>query len=183
MKILTFSHHFPKGHPKASQPTWFVESILNAILRTPDDKLNLDDIMPAARDYVNDFQLIANERQKHTTIRAGSRWKAGDMASLRIWSGAPYRSKQIEFAQVEIKRVWDIEIWTRGVGVSIGLPEIRGIQMRLLPLCEVAANDGLDCRDFEDWFNVHPKNKRQVFTGQIIAWSDKIDYTPSIINS
>jgi hypothetical protein len=97
------------------------------------------------------------------------------MASLRVWSDKPYRSKQIEFAQVQVKKVWPVEIWT-GDRMSIGFPDIPGSQMRLLPLCEVAENDGLDCRDFEAWFNIHPKKKRQIFTGQIICWSDSIEY-------
>lgn len=31
MKVLTFSRQFPKGHPKAGHPTWFVEKVLNSI--------------------------------------------------------------------------------------------------------------------------------------------------------
>jgi hypothetical protein len=171
MKVLTCSRYFPKGHPKKGQPTFFVESIFNSLY----PGIGLDNIADPIRELVNDFALIANVRPKHHTIRAGSRFKPGDMASLRVWSDKPYRSKQIEFAQVEVKKVWPVEIWT-GDRMSIGFPDIPGSQMRLLPLCEVAENDGLDCRDFEAWFNIHPKKKRQIFTGQIICWSDSIEY-------
>lgn len=176
MRVIPFSRHFPKGHPKAGQPTWFAESILNAIMRTSDGVLNINNIMLDMRDFVNDFQLIANERQKHHTIRAGSRWKAGDMASLRVWSDKPYRSKQIEFAQVEVKRVWEIEIFEDHLfieGFNIGPfhPLLDWVKL-------IAQNDGLTPIDFYDWFSIQPKKKENIFRGQIICWSQKINYTP-----
>jgi hypothetical protein len=173
MKVLTCSRHFPKGHPKAGQPTWFVESILNSILRQSDGSLSLDDIMPAARPYVNDFQLIGGELYKHHTIRAGNRWKSGDMASLRIWSGMPYRSKQIEFAHVEVTKVLDVEIIIETGTIAI---IINGKVNGGLSYPKIARNDGLEYIDFVNWFNIHPKKKDQVFRGQIICWRDKIDY-------
>lgn len=176
MKVLTFSRHFPKKHSKEGKPTFFIEQTLNAVLpRGENGIINRNDINPAILPLINDFVLLAGEHRKYHTIRAGSRFKPGDMASLRVWSGAPYRSKQIEFAQVEVKKTWEIEIWLRD-RITIGFPEIPGVQLRLLPLCEVAENDGLECRDFEAWFRLHPKKAGKVFTGQIICWNENINY-------
>jgi hypothetical protein len=99
------------------------------------------------------------------------------MISLRVWSDKPYRSKQIEFAQVEVKKVWDVEIWPlTGRSMSIGFPVISGKEMRMIPICDVANNDGLECNDFIDWFAIHPKKSEDIFKGQIICWDNSIKY-------
>lgn len=151
MKVITFSKQFPKGHPRAGEPTHFVQKVLHALC-TPKCKPITSIGWPP----------------KFHTIRAGSRWKAGDMASLRIWSGAPYRSKQIEFAQVEVKKVWTIEInhfWF-----------INNFICEHEKIVKLAGNDGLEYNDFIRWFNIHPKKKGETFKGQIITWNDKINY-------
>lgn len=173
MKVLTFSKAFPKGHPKAGQRTHFVEQILNLVMpRGENGIINKDDIAPEILPFINDFVLLDGAARKHHTIRAGSRWKVGDMASLRIWSGKPYRSKQIEFAQVEVKRVWPVTI----IIDDIFNPICSGD--KILPAGLVARNDGLESDDFVNWFKGHPKKEVVIFTGQIICWSDAIDYTP-----
>ncbi len=180
MKVLTFSRHFPKGHPKAGQPTWFVEQVLNVILPRP-LSIGLSEFPAAARDYINDFFVIDGQLKKHHTIRAGNRWKVGDMASLRVWSDKPYRSKQIEFAQVEVKKVWDFvlrPIKENGEINTYGFINEDLVTEQLAK--EIANNDGLLVEDFDSWFC--PDGTKfilslPIFTGQIICWSDKIDYT------
>jgi hypothetical protein len=173
MKYIMCSRHFPKGHPKAGLPTYFVEKILNCFrenFQLPDSfKQWIDNYATLLKgeDYL---KAVAIKELKHHTFRPNSRFNPGDMGSLRVWSGAPYRSKQIEFAQVEVKRTWSIEIsefWF-----------INGNIMEHDQVETLAKNDGLDYVDFVNWFAIHPKKKEQVFTGQIIAWSDEIDYTP-----
>jgi hypothetical protein len=180
MKVLTFSRHFPKGHPRAGEPTWFVERVMAGI----------------AEDYYPNYQMPKDFTQydwhqyynctvlKRHSIRAGSRWKPGDMASLRVWSDKPYRSKQIEFAQVEVKKEWAIEIYQHkeywefklnGKKVGWDLPEQTNIDDFV---DQLAANDGLTTPDFLNWFSIHPKKQASVFRGQVICWSDKIDYSP-----
>lgn len=169
MKVLTFSTAFPKGHPKASQPTYFVEKILRTI---HDGQMIFDNIPHELQPLIDDYELVSGIYSKHHTIRAGARWKPGDMASLRIWSDKPYRSKQIEFAQVEVKKVWPVTI----IIDDIFNPICSGD--KVLPTCIIAKNDGLECDDFVKWFMIHPKKAGAIFTGQIICWSDAIDYTP-----
>lgn len=163
MKVLTFSRHFPKGHPKAGQPTWFVEKI----------EACLADIIPGwemSKTFtLHEWDAYYNcILPKGHTIRAGSRFKPGDMVSLRVWSDKPRRSKQIEFAQVEVKKVWEIEInafWF-----------IDGRIMEHNQVVELAKNDGLAYEDFVNWFKIHPKKNSDGFQGQIICWDQSIDY-------
>jgi hypothetical protein len=83
MKVIIVSKVFPKKHPSAGYPTYFVQKILNSLL-------------PKKYKPITE---IGNP-PKHHTIRAGHRWKVGEMASIRVWTGLPYRSKQNEIVQV-----------------------------------------------------------------------------------
>jgi hypothetical protein len=176
MKVLTFSRHFPKGHPKEGQATCFVEKTLRT-LSIPDywDKFyewNEEKPIELLKEFASKF-YYPTIGEKHHTIRSGSRLKADDMASLRVWSGAPYRSKQIEFAQVEVKHTWDIEIYATGFILEM---KVSGVLLDKEGQERVALNDGLNLIDFYNWFKIHPKKTGLRFTGQIISWSDKPDY-------
>lgn len=92
MKVLTCSRFFPKGHPKAGQPTHFVEKIEACLADTiPGWEMSKTFALHDWEPYYNCTM------PKGHTIRAGNRFKVGDMASLRVWSDKPYRSKQVEF--------------------------------------------------------------------------------------
>lgn len=177
MKVLTFSRHFPKGHPKARQPTWFVEKVWKSIWDSYKGGSNplhpfwevYDGAFPTKFDMKEN---IHQHQPKHHTIRSGSRFKPGDMASLRVWSGAPYRSKQIEFAQVEVKKVWSIEIVISHTWWSFRIND----KFYCGNVDVIANNDGLELQDFIDWFTIHPKSIDREFKGQIICWDDSIEY-------
>jgi hypothetical protein len=100
---------------------------------------------------------------KYHTIRAGNRWKVGETFSARIWSGKPYRSKQVEFAQLPIKKIWNIEFDENGVIAIDGFYTDKDY--------EIAMNDGLAEDDFYSWF---PMGKP--FKGQIICWNENVNY-------
>lgn len=173
MKVLMVSRLFPKDHPKFGQQTWFVERIMACLAdKVPGWQMKDDFVLYDWYAYYNCTM------PKSHTIRAGSRFKPGDMASLRVWTGLPYRSKQIEFAQVEVKKTWEIIIhkiantlvWNvEGVG--------SGNFDSLSPSIKIiAGNDGLEVQDFIEWFAIHPKKKDDGFRGQIICWSPNINY-------
>lgn len=177
MKVLTFSRHFPKGHPKAGQPTWFVNKVWNGFRRE-------DYSLPASyyqwvknfpfdsEEYLKAVNSILVQGTKHHTIRAGSRFSPGEKASLRVWSDKPYRSKQIEFAQVEVKKVWSIEIVISHTWWSFKIDgKFFGGNVST-----IAGNDGLELQDFIDWFTIHPKSIDREFKGQIICWNDSVKY-------
>jgi hypothetical protein len=161
MKVLTCSRFFPKGHPKAGQPTHFVEKIEACLADTlPGWELSKTFTL---HDWGTYYHCMM---PKSHTIRAGNRFKAGEMVSLRVWADKPYRSKQVEFAQVEIKKTWKITregyLWW-----------LNGQPIISTNLASIAANDGLEYQDFLSWFT-HQKNS--VFHGQIICWNENIQY-------
>lgn len=169
-RVITFSRVFPTTHPRKGELTHFIEKIwkshyVNGICP---DYLNdpVNDCFSKLN--YNDFIGYNTVSPKYHTIRSGNRWKAGDKFSPRVWSGKPYNSKQIIIApDMEVKQVYDIkiheshEVFINGVFFcSIGSPNWN----------ELSKNDGLEPNDMRNWFNKLP------FKGQIICWSDKINY-------
>lgn len=108
-KVLTFSRVYPSYHPKAGQPTYFVEKIVKS--------LHWDRPHPPV-DIRADFDsdIYINVQPKHHTIRAGHRWKVGDWFRPVVWGNdinpksgrsGPYHSKQIIFApDIQVKKTW-----------------------------------------------------------------------------
>lgn len=109
MKVIIFSTKFPVYHPRSGEPTEFVKKILKG------EKIHT---------------LRENKKGK---------FKTGDKVSMRIWSGRPYCSKQIEFAQCTIE-VTDINF--KDYIYSFRFP---------------AQDDGLSEQDFIDWFGGQEK--------------------------
>jgi hypothetical protein len=72
MKVLMVSRQFPAYHPKAGQPTGFIDRIISG-------------------------RKLHTLRENKT-----GKFKNDDTVSLRYWADKPYRSKQIEFAQATI---------------------------------------------------------------------------------
>lgn len=192
-KVITFSRRFPAYHPKAGQPTYFVEKIIEWYFdmiphnfhnipemiyqlnpNIPKEILDafLDDLIGAVRDW------------KGHTVRGGNRFKAGDKFSPRVWGNdinpksgrsGPYHSKQIIFLpDIEVKKTWNFEIKQSELScVDTDLfVDGRRINADLPPrLTEIANNDGLDVLDFLRWFQ-YPN----FFSGQIICWNETINY-------
>lgn len=175
-KVLTFSRSFPKGHPKEGHPTYFVEKILEGFNIAPIgvdafqyfEQMNLTIDEDVIGKFVRTLQF-GNNTEKHHTIRAGHRWKAGDWFSPRVWSGNPYASKQIQFApEIRVMKVWDFEIKQENFYINNALFAQRGFANNMIRLAE---NDGLAVVDFLEWFKYH-----KPFTGQIICWDESINY-------
>lgn len=170
MPVITFSRQYPRGHPKAGQPTHFVRSIWEGL-----DILNIPTFIdPPLEEDAKDFYDKISYTPKWHTIRAnrkdGKRWTPGDTFSPRVWESKAYASKQIIIApNIEIKKVWDFHI-TESAYL------LYNKELNLSELAEVAMNDGLSVQDFEDWFACHPKKKGEIFKGQIICWNEAIEY-------
>lgn len=165
-KVITFSTAFPKYHPKAGQPTYFVERLHKSLdgYREIERLAVTPDLMP----FFN-FAEYGICDPKHHTIRSGNRWKVGDKFSPRFWSGIPYQSKQIIIApDIEVKKVWSVEIAQGLEGININGDWTFESYYSLLQL--MAFNDGLNREDFQNWFN------KTSFIGQIICWNSKIKY-------
>ncbi len=176
-KVITFSTKFPSYHPKAGQPTYFVEKFISSL-----DIMNGGirfDISQQVSGFFDSNQYLKCKPKWHT-IRKGNRWKVGDKFSPRIWgtdinpksgrSGA-YHSKQIILSpDVEIKKTWDFKI--NGGEFMINDKIYGGESEAPFELLElIAENDGLDRHDLMAWFK-YPKP----FYGQIICWDESINY-------
>lgn len=163
-RVITFSRFFPKKHPKAGEPTSFVEKIWLSLKE--DFSKTLIGLDKELNNFAcEEFDMIP----KHHTIRAGNRWRVGDKFSPRVWSGKPYASKQIQFApDIEIKKIWDIHI-TECFVVFINGRITKDDEC-------VSKNDGLDWESFVQWFECHPNMKKEGFRGQILCWNESIEY-------
>lgn len=182
-KVITLSRYFQKGHPRAGHPTFFVEKIWKSLdvkkentgvyraVNFKDGKeirsINKGSIYDKLCDLIH-YSLDLDTgflQPKHHTIREvkndKKRWKTGDMASLRVWSGKPYRSPQITIApdvqltvkDIEIHKLW--KVWIDGV-------KLDPVQIGFL-----AQNDGLTYVDMVGWFS-----KSSPFSGQILIWNN-----------
>jgi hypothetical protein len=161
-RVITFSRVFPTYHPKKGQPTFFVEKVYKSLFL----------MKCVSPDLANDFNFAVmndeNYSPKHHTIRKGNRWKAGDKFSPRVWSGKPYASKQITIApDIEIKKIWDIQIH-QSHEIFINGKFFASFASQNCAL--LAQHDGLNIENFQHWFNKLP------FIGQIICWSEQIQY-------
>lgn len=181
-KVITVSQKFPAHHPKAGQPTHFVEKTWCSLGGV------LDEYRKPWENY-QDFHnsILWSYRMygsKHHTVRLGRRWKTGDMASIRTWGtdvnpksnrSGPYHSKQIVLAP-------DVEVTVTNVIISYdpyNFQPIRIItdtsnQHTLIHPRKLAENDGLELDDFKAWF--FPKEKNQAIEAQIICWNKNIKY-------
>lgn len=182
-KVITFSRVFPAYHPKAGQPTYFVEKIwqsfgINPLFPSPSLSIHNTHLSYDIVHLVGDDLVYLHEYEpKHHTIRSGNRWKVGDKFSPRVWSGKPYSSKQIIIApDIEIKKIWDFEI--------IQATEfecdwyINGKPIFSDTFHKLAQNDGLLIKDMSDWFipDISKVKSRIIFKGQIICWNENIEY-------
>ena len=168
-RVITFSRVFPAHHPKAGQPTFFVEKIW-ASRGFPEHFRTLESLKNEAFNYFSKFKDVP----KHHTIRQGRRWQVGQKFSPRVWSGKPYQSKQIIIGpDIEIVKTWDIDM-IRNENGTINVTIAKSLDPRLNV---VSANDGLSPEDFNDWFNTNPKfRKEKKFVGQIICWNHNVNY-------
>jgi hypothetical protein len=165
-RVIMVSYHFPQEHPRSGESTYFVEKIWKSLQESEHF-----DVGQWANNYhlLRDIFMnpdIMNPSPKHHTIRAGKRWKDGDMASLRIWSDKPYRSKQIPIAPDVKLKVVDIEINQEFDAI------IDGKDFPLSSMGVLATNDGLSFVDFISWFSPSIP-----FSGQILIWNNSnLDY-------
>lgn len=182
-RVLTFSRTYPSYHPKAGQPTYFVEKIIGGLVAA-DVRGYGTELIKSLRDSgllsiaaLNELHKGTYSHYKHHTIRAGHRWKAGDWFSPRVWSGKPYNSKQIQFApDIQVKKVFDFEMLPAAWRDECQFM-VNG-RLVFFSVPDIAMNDGLTLDDFVAWFAGPDmmSSKRKPFDGQIICWNEAIEY-------
>lgn len=147
--VLIVSERFPKSHPKAGQPTNFVDAI-HEYQKLHTIRLNYDY-------WSKQIQKVVN----------------GDaVLSIRSWSGKPYASKQ----RVHLNLYADDGVGIQKIAFDSTLPsamslgEMMGLEENIYPIVNVhtkrysliteggiAKNDGLSLEDFRSWFDPLPK--------------------------
>ena len=153
-----------KGHPRAGQPTYFVEKFYNSLFH----KNNL-------MDYPNGLFVDDSIKEtKHNTIRMGWHFKPVDELTLAVWTGKPYRSKQIKLWTGPIRAV-NIVIQVRlynSIKVCKVIPKGNRYTLDSINKIELAKNDGLSLEDFISWFKL-PIGDHDA---QILIWNPEINY-------
>lgn len=169
-KVIMFSTVFPAYHPRKGEPTYFVEKIWKGLYDNepsgyiPFEWQAYDEAFPTGDKYDENLNIHIHLPKFHT-IRNGNRWKVGDKFSPRVWSGKPYRTKQVIIApDIEIKKLWTF--------ISNGDYFFIGNKQVDVTSSDIPQNDGLSSDDFLDWFPVENKIKEL----QIICWNENIQY-------
>lgn len=141
------SRAFPKSHPRAGDPTNFVELILNGE-KIHTIRANYD-LWKKRIDEVN---------------------KGEAEISVRTWSNKPYKSKQVEEYRLTQDSGCGIE------RISMHKPNEHQIvydinAKNLAILDDIARNDGVSLDDFRRWFFPQWKGEKQFFEGAIIHFT------------
>ena len=159
--VLTVSRTFPKTHKRAGQQTWFVEKINEAGMPISDDPIMGKKI----------HTIRANYELWEKRIKEVQEGKA--ILSLRYWSGEPYRTKQIEFAQLDKDSgvgVQELKFGYCNSLISLSdkffpiitkpyIIELENLKDKYLDILQISKNDGLKFGDFMDWFKNYDLSK------------------------
>lgn len=151
--VLTLSKNFPAKHPRKGEPTGFSHKVTAACNKWGDHKLKLHTIRANYPFWKKRFDEIE---------------RGEACLSIRQWSGKPYRSKMIEIARL-----------TKDDG--IGIQKLKFASDRDGQQCwwnfsidgrychydtkadylpnELAENDGLSYKDWQDWFSNYDLSK------------------------
>lgn len=147
---LSVSRTFPANHPKAGQPTYFVEKINNAIGDTEDCNVVINtrngvlDIWPKIHTIRSNYDLWGK--------RIGEVQRGEAVIELFYWSDKPYRSKQVVFFTLDKDSGCGVQKLIHGEDSS------GNLRPRLFDTCEIleermlAHHDGLSLEDFKAWF-------------------------------
>lgn len=136
--VLTVSKTFPKTHKRAGEETGFIDKIKGGV------KLHT---------IRANYELWKKRAEE---INSGNA-----ILSLRYWSGNPYRSKQIEFAQLDEIEVQALIFPEKTLlsATACG-PEYPNPTWYFgVNIGELAKNDGLSVADFVEWFRKYDLSK------------------------
>lgn len=160
--VITLSRNFPAKHPRKGEPTGFADKIQEAL------------------NYVKYHGVEGMKQTKrakiHTMRTNWSLWskrfrkiyEGKACLSLRVWSGKPYHSKQIEIARLtkedgigiqpayieEMQFLGNEEIEVR-MRIAGGYDSIRIKEDPIIDGRVMAMNDGLVLRDWLPFFKGH----------------------------
>jgi hypothetical protein len=141
--VLTVSRTFPKTHKRSGEPTGFTEKIVCAVF-CPGDCSDCDFKSPKLHTIRSNYDLWAKRINEINEGKA--------ILSIRYWSGKPYNSKQVELYKLEKDS---------GIGIQpiTFMWQYAHIDYMIIPIEQVATNDGLKFEDFVEWFKKYDLSK------------------------
>ena len=143
---LGVSRIFPKGHPRAIEPTYFVEQIKNSLIEFSDEAScydNGDVIVNKKLHTIRSNYPLWEKRMKE--VQEGRA-----VIELFYWSGKPYNSPQIVFATLDKDSGCGVqELSYHGLMPCVRIGEH---EQNALITSDLAKNDGLSFDDFKAWF-------------------------------
>ncbi|WP_114752309.1 hypothetical protein [Pleomorphovibrio marinus] len=181
-KVRTLARQFMKGHPRAGEPTYFVEKVLNALGIDSNTEMRPELFDYFARlnkdkrgkldnqvfiEWFNSLSFGITDKKLHT-IRKGHHFKTGDKIQLAVWSGKPYCSPQIRICpELEVVKTYDFEVINNQFIIDgwFFYDPYKSVFHNHFE--ELTKNDGLSTDDFLSWFKF-PSD----FKGQVICWVD-----------
>lgn len=128
--VITVSEFFPKSHPRAGEPTGFVEAIKGG------NKLH------TIRSNVDLWMKRIKNVQKGEAI-----------ISIRTWTGKPYRSKQKEVLAVVNLDGVGFEIVAPSDDFVAKVFNLDKPYFEKVSYNKLAENDGLSRQNFDAWFD------------------------------
>jgi len=180
-KTIIFSRNFPSYHRHAGDKTYFVESVLKG-LNIPIDEayhefLFRENIDKFSIEQINEFYESLYKNFEHTrtkvhTIRPTTRFKVGEPASFRVWSGKPYHTPQMTFAYATINQIIPVELHTgvEAVKINDGAYDFENYEK---VITKMSSNDGLGPLDFISWFDGKKQKGLFSFVGKIIVFAEE----------
>ena len=161
--VITLSQNFPATHPRKGQPTGFADKIQEALNYVK--YFGIEGMLPTKRAKIHTMRTNWNLWSK----RFLEIYEGQACLSLRVWSGKPYHSKQIEIARltkedgIGIQPAYIEEMQFLGNdGIEVRMRIVGGYDSILMkgedPIIDgrvIAANDGLVLRDWFPFFSGH----------------------------
>ena len=149
------SQAFPTGHPRAGQPTNFLTAFNNAKMCVKCDKKALGLCTRGVAGYLKKHTIRGNYDLWASRFEKIDDGKA--CLSIRVWSGTPYRSKQVEIARLTREDGIGLQRLTFDFD-ELNSPRIDGAALKPSAK-DLAHNDGLSYEDWNGWFNGHDLSK------------------------
>lgn len=142
--ILTLCKSFPVTHSKVGEATGFEKKLKEG-----------------AKIHTIRYNAKNVWDERYEGITSGKKY-----LSVREWTGRPYNSEQRELSRFDKIGLQHV---TMTYGSDDTYPQVW-IDDKLIPIQEVAKNDGLSVEDFVEWF--FGNNKENTFEGVVIHFTD-----------